>query len=81
MAAGLLFGFAPALRASDAPFTANGDTYGYIVEGQPVLEPGDVNDALYREVTPGYFEAVEATLREGHFFEDMDREEGCLLLS
>ena len=61
---------------SDAPFTANGDTYGYIVEGEPPLAPGDLNDALYREVTPHYFETVGATLREGRFFEDRDREGG-----
>ena len=64
---------------SDAPFTANGDTSGYIVEGEPPLQPGNVNDALYREVTPGYFETIGATLREGRFFEDTDRE-GRLLV-
>jgi predicted permease len=59
---------------SDAPFTANGDTYGYIVEGEPPLPPGEVNDALYREVTPGYLEAVGATLRDGRLLQEGDRE-------
>jgi putative ABC transport system permease protein len=59
---------------SDAPFTANGDTYGYLVEGEPPLLPGQVNDALYREVTPGYLETVGATLREGRLLEEGDRE-------
>ena len=65
---------------SDAPFTANGDTYGYIVEGQPPLQPGEVNDALYREVTPNYFQTIGATLREGRFLEDSDREGGQLVV-
>jgi putative ABC transport system permease protein len=61
---------------SDAPFTASGDTYGYIVEGEPPLLPGNVNDALYREVTPGYLETVGATLREGRLLGKGDREGG-----
>jgi putative ABC transport system permease protein len=65
--------------ASDAPFTTNGDTSGYRVEGEAPLLPGKANDALYREVTPGYFETVGATLREGRFLQDGDRE-GSLLV-
>jgi putative ABC transport system permease protein len=61
---------------SDAPFTANGDTRGYIVEGEPPLQPGQVNDALYREVTPGYLETVRATLRDGRLLQQGDREGG-----
>src|SRR5260370_413137 len=60
--------------ASDAPFTASGDTYGYVVEGEPPLLPGNVNDPLYREVTPGYLETVGATQREGRFLDEGDRE-------
>lgn len=66
--------------ASDAPFTANGDTSGYIVEGEPPLQPGNVNDALYREVTPGYFETIGARLLEGRFLQDSDREGGQLVV-
>jgi len=62
--------------ASDAPFTTSGDTSGYIVEGEPPLMPGEVNDALYREVTPGYLEAIGATLREGRLLQEGDREGG-----
>ncbi|HEX8764372.1 MAG TPA: FtsX-like permease family protein, partial [Candidatus Acidoferrum sp.] len=65
---------------SDAPFTANGDTSGYIVEGAPPLKPDEVNDALYREVTPGYLQTVGATLREGRFLQDSDREGGQLVV-
>jgi len=65
---------------SDAPFTAKGDTYGYIVEGEPPLKAGEANDALYREVTPHYFETVGATLREGRFLQDSDLEGGQLVV-
>lgn len=66
--------------ASDAPFTAKGDTSGYLVEGEPPLQPGNGNDALYREVTPHYFETVGATLREGRFLQESDREGGQLVV-
>jgi putative ABC transport system permease protein len=66
--------------ASDAPFTTSGDTSGYVVEGEPPLMPGEVNDALYREVTPGYLETIGATLREGRFLEEGDSEGGQLVV-
>jgi putative ABC transport system permease protein len=62
--------------ASDAPFTANGDTEGYRVEGEPRPAPGQENDALYREVTPGYLETVGARLKEGRLLSPADRENG-----
>jgi putative ABC transport system permease protein len=65
---------------SDAPFTSEGDTNGYSVEGAPLLLPGEVNDALYREVTPGYLETMGATLLEGRLLEDADREQGSLVV-
>lgn len=66
--------------ASDAPFTANGDTEGYNVEGEPPLAPGEFNDALYREVTPGYLETIGAELLEGRLLEAGDREGGALVI-
>lgn len=66
--------------ASDAPFTTGGDTSGYLVEGEPPLLPGEVNDALYREVTPGYLETIGATLREGRLLQEGDREGGLLVV-
>jgi len=65
---------------SDAPFTAEGDTYGYIVEGEPPLQPGQDNDALYREVTPHYFETIGAKLLDGRFLQNSDREGGQLVV-
>ena len=62
--------------ASDAPFTSEGDTEGYAVEGEPPLPVGEYNDALYREATPGYLETVGASLVEGRLLESADREGG-----
>jgi len=62
--------------SSDAPFTSDGDTNGYLVQGEPPLQPGQVNDALYREVTPGYLEAVGARVIDGRSLEGTDVESG-----
>jgi predicted permease len=62
--------------ASDAPFMTEGDTEGYTVEGEPRLPPGQYNDALYREVTPGYLETVGATVLDGRLLQDSDRAGG-----
>jgi predicted permease len=62
--------------ASDAPFMTNGDTEGYTVEGEPPLPPGEYNDALYREVTPGYLETIGATLLDGRLLSSTDRAGG-----
>jgi predicted permease len=50
------------------------------VEGDPPLLPGEVNDALYREVTPGYLETIGVTVREGRLLQDGDREGGMLVV-
>lgn len=57
--------------ASDAPFTSEGDTEGYSLEGEP-FDPAKLNDALYREVTPGYLNSVGARLLVGRFLEESD---------
>jgi putative ABC transport system permease protein len=61
---------------SDAPFMTIGDTEGYTVEGEPPLPKGEFNDALYREVTPGYLEMLGVTLKEGRLLEASDHEGG-----
>ena len=63
--------------ASDAPFTTEGDTNGYFVEGDAPLPPGEMNDALYREVTLGYLETIGATLRDGRTFDSSDGDGGA----
>jgi putative ABC transport system permease protein len=66
--------------ASDAPFTTEGDTNAYFVEGDPPLAPGEMNDALYREVTPGYLETIGAILRDGRTFDSGDRDGGAQVI-
>jgi len=63
---------------SDAPFMTYGDTEGYTVEGEPPLPTGEYNDALYREVTPGYLEMLGVKLKEGRLLEESDHEGGSL---
>jgi putative ABC transport system permease protein len=63
---------------SDAPFMTIGDTEGYTAEGEPPLPTGEYNDALYREVTPGYLEMLGAQVREGRFLLESDHEGGAL---
>jgi putative ABC transport system permease protein len=65
---------------SDAPFMTIGDTEGYTVEGAPPLPTGEYNDALYREVTPGYLEMLGAQLKEGRYLGENDREGGAQVL-
>jgi len=60
--------------SSDAPFTSDGDTEGYTVEGQPPPQPGQINDALYREVTPDYLGSIGARVLEGRFLQESDVE-------
>jgi len=63
---------------SDAPFMTIGDTDGYTVEGEAPLPPGEYNDALYREVTPGYLQMLGAKVKEGRLLEESDRAGGAL---
>jgi putative ABC transport system permease protein len=60
--------------SSDAPFTSEGDTEGYAVEGEPPPQPGQWNDGLYREVTPGYLSSVGARVLEGRLLGPGDTE-------
>jgi putative ABC transport system permease protein len=63
---------------SDAPFMTYGDTEGYTVEGEPPLPKGEFNDALYREVTPGYLDMLGARVKEGRLLGEEDHEGGAL---
>src|SRR5258708_27303859 len=55
-----------------------GDTDGYTVEGEPPLPKGEYNDALYREVTPGYLEMLGARVKEGRLLDESDHEGAAL---
>jgi putative ABC transport system permease protein len=65
---------------SDAPFMTYGDTEGYTVEGEPPLPKGEFNDALDREVTPGYLEMLGVTVKEGRLLEESDHAGGSRVI-
>lgn len=51
------------------PLTWKGGTNSFTVEGH---EPGPGQDANFRQVTPGYMEAIGIRLREGRYLTDKD---------
>jgi len=57
---------------SNLPFTARGNSNGFSIEGRP-FGVGENPDALYREMTPDYLEAMRVHLLEGRFFGNDDR--------
>jgi len=57
---------------SNLPLTAIGNTSGYILEGQ-TRDEALGQDALFRVVTPGFFDTIRAGLREGRRFTEDDR--------
>ena len=59
--------------ASDLPFTSQGNTYRFRVEGRPEPPNAVALDTLYREVTNDYLQTIGARLKEGRFFRREDR--------
>ena len=57
---------------SNLPLTTQGYTNTFRIEGRP-FAPGTSPDALYREVTNGYLQTMQARLTEGRFFGNDDR--------
>jgi len=57
---------------SNLPFTVRGNTAGFRIEGRP-FGVGEEPDALYREMTTDYLEAMRVHLLEGRFFGSADR--------
>jgi putative ABC transport system permease protein len=58
--------------ASDLPFTSQGDTDGFRIEGRPEPRSNAELDALYREVTNDYLQTIGARLLEGRLFDSRD---------
>ncbi len=54
------------------PFSGNGGTVGYVVEGQPVPDPASAPQARFHIVTPDYFKTIRIPLLRGRDFTDRD---------
>ena len=65
-------GVANAGFTSNLPFTSQGYTSGFSLEGRP-FAPGTSQNALYREVTNDYLQTLRVRLLEGRLFGNDDR--------
>jgi putative ABC transport system permease protein len=65
-------GVAGAGFTSNLPFTSQGYTSGFSIEGRP-FAPGTSQNALYREVTNDYLQTLRVRLLEGRLFGNDDR--------
>jgi len=57
------------------PFTQSRLGLTCSIEGRPAPATGQKPQVAYDSITPGYFLAMEATLRRGRFFTDLDTRE------
>jgi putative ABC transport system permease protein len=65
---------------SDLPFATIGDTVGFLIEGRPAPPSADDQDALYREVTPGYLESLQSRLIAGRWIDEQDRKDSTQVI-
>jgi putative ABC transport system permease protein len=54
------------------PFSGNGGTVGYAIEGQPAPDPASAPQARFHIVTPDYFKTMRIPLLKGRDFTDRD---------
>jgi predicted permease len=57
---------------STLPFTSQGNSISFAIEGGVPPKPGEPTDALYRVGTPGYLSAIGARTIEGRLIDDRD---------
>ncbi len=61
------------------PFSGNGGTVGYAVEGRPAPDAASAPQARFHLVTPDYFKALKIPLLKGRDFTDRDDLEAPLV--
>src|SRR5262249_35206223 len=54
------------------PFSGNGGTIGYTIEGRPPTDPASQPQALFHLVTPDYFKTMRIPILKGRDFTDRD---------
>jgi putative ABC transport system permease protein len=54
------------------PFSGNGGSVGYMVEGRPASDPASAPQARFHIVTPDYFKTLKIPLLRGRDFTDRD---------
>jgi predicted permease len=65
-------GVEQAAYISTLPFTSQGNSISFAIEGGVPPKPGEPTDALYRVGTPGYLSAIGARTIEGRLIDDRD---------
>ena len=61
------------------PFSGNGGTVGYAIEGRPAVDPASLPQARFHLVTPDYFRTLRIQLLEGRDFADRDDQQSPLV--
>ena len=65
-------GVEQAAYISVLPFTSQGNSIYFAIEGGAPPKPGEPNDALYRVGTPGYLSTIGARLIDGRLIDERD---------
>lgn len=63
-----------AAAASNLPFSGGGTDVGFLIEGQPIPEPGEGNGIWYRQVTPDFLGTLRIPVLQGRGITAEDRE-------
>src|SRR5258708_33581456 len=69
---GAIPGVESAALVRAVPFSGNGGTVGYAIEGHPAPDPASAPQARFHIVTPDYFKTMRIPLLKGRDFTDRD---------